>query len=201
MKKINKNNVDFSKLKNKEVAIMCDTEEKAKDLIETFYKNGFEWKCGDECNTCFSGDAICYDICDSEITWASLKYYKDEINYEIIEWEVINGYDFKYVVNNIKNGEAYESKFRTISKNNEGSLKITGSGWLIGENEMFDKMINEVEFKDAFTQMMEGFKICSSCSYSIYSYDEYLKTILTNDNVVVNNISTEEMLGKWRVLK
>ena len=91
----NRSNFDLEKFKNENIAINCDTEEKAKDLLHFLGENGVVW-CSDEdltediCWRCYE-ENTCYDFDEDDdgLTFCNTNDYND-LDYEMVKWEIVD---------------------------------------------------------------------------------------------------------------
>lgn len=65
------------RFKNGDIAVQCDTEEKASNFVSWCFENGIEWFEGEPSETCYNkyGDSTCYDCTDGELQFSSKTYY------------------------------------------------------------------------------------------------------------------------------
>ena len=95
-------NFDWEGFKNKDIAIHCDTREKAEDLMDFLDRIGVIWATKDRLtdNNCHEWEVHKQDTCYSinedngRLYFADLEYYLEEakefndLDYKIVEWKV-----------------------------------------------------------------------------------------------------------------
>lgn len=95
-------NFDWEGFKNENIAIHCDTREKAEDLMDFLDRIGVVWATNDRLtdNNCHEWEVHKQDTCynidedDGKLYFADLEYYLeeakefDDLDYKIVEWEV-----------------------------------------------------------------------------------------------------------------
>ena len=114
---------DWDRFKNGEIAVHCDTEEKANNFLNECDKQGIAWTDGDkttEINCWFWYEKNTSYACScgkSKLAFDFLEYHKDK-GLEIIKWEIdkMKELTFKEVIANIKEGEVWESEEKIIRK-------------------------------------------------------------------------------------
>lgn len=161
-------NFNWEEFKNGEIAVHCDTEEKANDFLKECNKQGITWTDGDkttEINCWFWYEKDTSYACrdgKSKLTFEFLKHYKDK-GLETIKWEIdkMKELTFKEVIANIKEGEVWESTIRTVSLINgainiERKNKIETYYIYIKESELFKLQRKEYTFQEAFKAYKEG---------------------------------------------
>ncbi|NFF69451.1 hypothetical protein FDF69_20185 [Clostridium sporogenes] len=92
---------DWEGFKNNDFAVLCDTEEKAKDFLKECYKRGLSWSDGKSAENYiyYKGYDTCYTYnfnnCE-HLQYSSKSFYLDN-GYKVIEWEIDKmDYDREY---------------------------------------------------------------------------------------------------------
>lgn len=161
-------NFNWEEFKNGEIAVHCDTEEKANNFLNECDKQGIAWTDGDkttEINCWLLYKKNTSYVCSfekSKLEFGFLEYNKDK-GLEIIKWEIdkMKELTFKEVIANIKEGEVWESTVKTVSLINgainiERKNKIETYYIYIKESELFKLQRKEYTFQEAFKAYKEG---------------------------------------------
>ena len=130
----NRKNFDLEKLKGKKVAIRCNTEEKAKDLLNILDELGITWFNNKSLNNhTYWGTyeyLTCYDLlCCQGIKFADVNYYLKE-RYEIVDWEIVDETEeskpelLKF--EDLEEGKIYNIVEPMLYKKENGKLKWYG---------------------------------------------------------------------------
>mgnify|MGYP000048656705 FL=1 len=88
----NKNTIDLNKFIYEDIAVSCDTKEKAEDFLYFLSDKGYTWASGsslkdtDNFNSYGSNTAYDYDIYG--ITYSTNNHYETN-NFIIISWEIV----------------------------------------------------------------------------------------------------------------
>lgn len=207
---------DWDRFKNGEIAVHCDTEEKAKDFLKECEKRDIGWSSGKKANhntnwdsykidTCYS----CYILRERELGYGSKHFFKKE-GLEIIKWEIdeMKELTFKEVITNIKEGEVWESvgKFwdiKTVEKA-EGLIKINratqnSNDLYIREGCKFKLKRKEYTFQEAFKAYEEGKEIESCYTATKFCENEYLENNVYSDWKLGVRFKVDEIKGKWYI--
>lgn len=198
---------DWDRFKNGEIAVHCDTEEKANDFLKECDKKGMRWVIGDD--TTYDNnyykyvERTCYRGGRELLTFGHENYFKNK-GIEIIKWEVkeMKELTFKEVIANIKENEVWESDYKTVEI--KGSvLEITDKYRKIrlrfGDDTQFKLQRKEYTFEEAFKALKIGKEIESLVSGEKYEIIESEFRLPTGDpgkNIV---ISYKEIEGKWYI--
>ncbi|NFT02247.1 hypothetical protein FDF18_02710 [Clostridium sporogenes] len=89
---------DWEGFKNNDFAVLCDTEEKAKDFLKECYKRGLSWSDGKSAENYiyYKGYDTCYTYNFNNwehLQYSSKSFYLDN-GYKVIEWEIENKIDY-----------------------------------------------------------------------------------------------------------
>lgn len=101
---------DWDGFKNGEIAVHCDTEEKANNFLKECDEKGMKWVTGDDAtydNNYYKYDErTCYRGGREILTFGDENYFKNK-GIEIVKWEVkeMKELTFKEVIANIKENE------------------------------------------------------------------------------------------------
>ena len=128
----NRKNFDLEKLKGKKVAIRCNTEEKAKDLLNILDELGITWFNNKSLNNhTYWGTyeyLTCYDLlCYQGMKFANVDYYLKE-RYEIVDWEIVDETEeskpelLKF--EDLEEGKIYNIVEPMLYKKENGNLKF-----------------------------------------------------------------------------
>ncbi|MDU2680177.1 hypothetical protein [Clostridium sp.] len=164
-------NFNWEEFKNGEIAVHCDTEEKANNFLNECDKQGIAWTDGDkttEINCWFWYEKNTSYACrdgKSKLTFEFLKHYKDK-GLEIIKWEIdkMKELTFKEVIANIKEGEVWENGYFKVELKG-GSYCIGRTqdqvskniiGFVIYPHVKFKLQRKEYTFQEAFKAYKEG---------------------------------------------
>ena len=92
MKIWNKNTINLEDFVKRDIAIHCDTREKAEDLFNFLHEKGLNWVSGSVLITHTNyknyEKYTCYDY-DEGINYTSMDWYKNH-EFQIYEWEILN---------------------------------------------------------------------------------------------------------------
>ena len=87
-----KNTIDLNKFIYKDIAVSCDTKEKAEDFLYFLSDKGYTWASGsslkDVDNFDSYGSNTAYDCDIYGITYSNNNYYETN-NFIIISWEIV----------------------------------------------------------------------------------------------------------------
>ena len=204
-------NFNWEEFKNGEIAVHCDTEEKANDFLKECNKQGITWTDGDkttEINCWFWYEKDTSYACrdgKSKLTFEFLKHYKDK-GLEIIKWEIdkMKELTFKEVIADIKEGEVWESTIKTVSLINgainiERKNKIETYYIYIKESELFKLQRKEYTFQEAFKAYEEGKEIESCYTATKFCENEYLENNICSDWKLGVSFKVDEIKGKWYI--
>ena len=164
---------NWEKFKKGEIAVHCDTKEKAINFLKECDTQGVKWKCGGDLKSLTKWDfherKTVYGCCDGD---ANL-YYGTDIYYvehdiPIIKWNIKEDNiekTFREVIADIKEGEVWESRSKYIRRFNDGiqiyhkeNGKATPS-MLMADNDKFKLQRKEYTFEEAFKAYEEGKEI------------------------------------------
>lgn len=213
---------DWDRFKKGEIAVHCDTEEKAKDFLKECKNRNINWLTGrdvtqrnnwesykkDTCYCCFDGD--------SKLGYSDYEFYIRE-GKEIIKWEVkeMKELTFKEVIANIKEGEVWESNEKTITiKYDQVIIQVKEGyeGRVNGNERMalsLDKKYKlqrkKYTFEEAFKAYEEGKEIESeSYKYKKCNRADCFKLIRSIKDEWIKcedgfEIHLDEIRGKWYI--
>ena len=206
---------DWDRFKKGEIAVHCDTEEKAKDFLKECKNRNINWCTGrdvtkrnyweeykeDTCYCCFDGDSkLGYGGCEFCISEGK----------EIIKWEVkeMKELTFKEVIANIKEGEVWESTYSIVSKlENRIDIEVNGNckSIGIGDTVKFKLRRKEYTFEEAFKAYEEGKEVESgSYKYKKCNGADCFKLIRSIKDEWIKcedgfEIHLDEIRGKWYI--
>lgn len=183
---------NWEKFKKGEIAVHCDTKEKAINFLKECDTQGVKWKCGGNLKSLTKWDfwdfykrKTVYGCRDGD---ANL-YYGTDIYYvehdiPIIKWNIKEDNiekTFREVIADIKEGEVWESRSKYIRRFNDGiqiyhkeNGKATPS-MLMADNDKFKLQRKQYTFEEAFKAYEEGKEIQSISSDKIYQKErDYL---------------------------
>lgn len=208
---------DWDRFKNGEIAVHCDTEEKAKDFLKECEKRDIGWSSGKKANhntnwdsykidTCYS----CYILRERELGYGSKHFFKKE-GLEIIKWEIdeMKELTFKEVITNIKEGEVWENnKMNLVIKLIEGRIYIGDRydnevdgfiGQYIPLTLKFELQRKKYSFEEAFKALEEGKEIESCYTATKFCENEYLENNVYSDWKLGVRFKVDEIKGKWYI--
>lgn len=213
---------DWDRFKKGEIAVHCDTEEKAKDFLKECKNRNINWLTGrdvtkrnyweeykeDTCYCCFDGDSkLGYGGCEFCISEGK----------EIIKWEVkeMKELTFKEVIANIKENEVWEctrknARVKKIRMNNDLLVfdygdTITEKQSAIRGTDTFKLQRKEYTFEEAFKAYEEGKEVESgSYKYKKCNGADCFKLIRSIKDEWIKcedgfEIHLDEIRGKWYI--
>lgn len=214
---------NWEKFKKGEIAVHCDTKEKAINFLKECDTQGVKWKCGGDLKSLTKWDfykrKTVYGCCDGD---ANL-YYGTDIYYvehdiPIIKWNIKEDNiekTFREVIADIKEGEVWESaqdcfQLKEISCI-EGRIKFKLEGVFVektdnlnnvdtgeGSGQTFKLQRKQYTFEEAFKAYEDGKEI-ESC----YSGDKYMiqhgGSDCYADGSKTGTIGFNEIRGKWYI--
>lgn len=93
MRTWNRNTIDLKEFRKSNIAIHCDTEEKADDLLKYLNSKGIEWCSGEELkynNYYFwYKELTCYRLNHTGLSYSDIDWWKSNY-YDIVEWKIID---------------------------------------------------------------------------------------------------------------
>lgn len=203
---------DWDRFKSGEIAVHCNTEEKANDFLKECDKKGMKWVTGENAtydNNYYKHDErTCYRGGRDILTFIDENYFKNK-GIEIVKWEVkeMKELTFKEVIANIKEGEVWENEIAPIS-----FIRLRADGVLdFNENEginlncTYKLKRKEYTFEEAFKALVEGEEV-ESCEgnkfkmvreYKVLVIDFAGQKIEFNDEADL--FSIKEIKGKWYI--
>lgn len=205
---------DWDRFKNGEIAVHCDTEEKANNFLNECDKQGIAWTDGDkttEINCWFWHKKNTSYACScgkSKLVFDFLGYHKDK-GLEIIKWEIdrMKELTFKEVIANIKEGEVWDSENNScdirIERGQTGiSIRDFKGNALVWFSDRFKFKLKRKEytFEEAFKAYEEGNEI-ESISYrykKINEQDKYYSK-LAKEWIENDTFGVDEIKGKWYI--
>lgn len=175
-------NFNWEEFKKRNIAVHCDTEEKAKDFLKECDKEGIRWNTGEYTHEFTEWNEhkkeTSYSHYIKGVVIARLGLNK-ALGYKIIEWEIdtMKELTFKEVMANIKEDEVWRNRIsqknlREISKK-EGIINFifvdTDRSFLsVSEEDTFILQRKEYTFQEAFKAYEEGKEIESD--FNSYKY-------------------------------
>ena len=207
-------NFNWEEFKNGEIAVHCDTEEKAKDFLKECEKRDIGWSSGKKANhntnwdsykidTCYS----CYILRERELVYGSKHFFKKE-GLEIIKWEIdeMKELTFKEVIANIKEGEVWESEnnccnIRIIRTKTGFTIRDFNGNALVWFDDCFKFKLKRKEytFEEAFKALEEGKEIESCYTATKFCENEYLENNVYSDWKLGVRFKVDEIKGKWYI--
>lgn len=176
-------NFNWEAFKRGNIAVHCDTEEKAKDFLKECDKEGIRWRCNNE-RTITEG-SNCWRV-EKENTsyscmgrfctlgYSNYKTHRDK-GLEIIKWEIedMKELTFTEVIATIKEGQIWESDYVTIYKKNGGISISFKKGKAYGMHTFscrtkYKLKRKEYTFQEVFKAYEEGKEIESD--FNCYKY-------------------------------
>lgn len=199
---------DWEEFKNGEIAVHCDTEEKADDFLKECEKRNIKWIGGDNAThhnhysvnfglTCYCGKKGVLSYSD--------KVYFIQKGTTIVKWEVkeVKERTFKEVIANIKEGQVWGAYDKKIIRTSTGIIfENFGSYFEIGDHFTFKLQRKEYNFEEAFKALEEGKEIESTESHAKYKkIDDCYKTsiIIGEWNFAGCLLNFHEIKGKWYI--
>lgn len=165
---------DWGRFKNGEIAVHCDTEEKADDFLKECEKRNIKWIGGDNAthhnHYSVNFGLTCYCGKKGVLTYSDKVYFIQE-GITIVKWEVkeVKERTFKEVIANIKEGEVWENnKMNLVIKLIEGRIYIGDRydnevdgfiGQYIPLTLKFELQRKRYSFEEAFKAYEEGKEI------------------------------------------
>lgn len=205
---------DWDRFKSGEIAVHCDTEEKANYFLRECEREDIIWSGGDKAthhnNYSVHYEETCYFCRSKKITYCDREYFNKK-RIEIIKWKVkeMKELTFKEVIANIKEGEVWESNCKRIIGLSCGAIKICnkykgnfGTSVLISSSNIYKLQRKECTFDEAFKVYEEGKEIESKESgYKFKKIDEVDKYSAYKDNWIVNvdGFEIDEIRNKWYI--
>lgn len=211
-------NFNWEAFKRGDIAVHCDTEEKAKDFLMECDKNDIKWEGGrytpefTKWDIFKEGTSYSYFI--NGITIIRLDLDKAQ-GLKIIEWEIdaMKELTFTEVIANIKEGQVWEScafdNLNEISLNKAGNLDfkfINNSKEMIGvniEHSLYKLKRKEYTFQEAFKTYEEGKVIESKFSTERYRLVDGIDEIYApeDDEWTINDygLDLKEIRNKWYI--
>lgn len=205
---------DWDRFKNGEIAVHCDTEEKANDFLKECDENNIKWngyKRATEGSNCWRvrEENTAYGcIRFRSLGYADCEFYRNK-GMEIIKWEVkeMKKLTFKEVIANIKEGEVWENEIAPIS-----FIRLRADGVLdfnenqgINLNCTYKLKRKEYTFEEAFKAYEEGKEIESeSYKYKKCNGADCFKLITSIKDEWIKcedgfKIHLDEIRGKWYI--
>ena len=214
-------NFNWEEFKKGNIAVHCDTEEKAKDFLKECDKEGIRWRYNNE-RTITEG-SNCWRV-EKENTsyscmgrfctleYSNYKTHRDK-GLEIIKWEIedMKELTFTEVIATIKEGQIWESDYVTIYKKN-GGISISfkkGKAYSMHTfscSTKYKLQRKEYTFQEVFKAYEEGKEIESVFNGSKYKkrdgkdgwYRDRFETWIYN-NIGFVGFSLNEIRGMWYI--
>ena len=202
----NRKNFDLEKLKGKKVAIRCNTEEKAKDLLNILDKLGITWFNNKSLNNYTHWGTYeyltCYDLlCYQGIKFADVNCYLKE-RYEIIDWEIVDETEeskpelLKF--EDLEEGKIYNIVEPMLYKKENGNLKFYSNftkswigAYINSEARFIDTGKTEIKEKEVdFDKVPQGALV----QVKDHEIDEWLNRyfVTKRDNYYVTSVRAED---------
>ena len=156
---------DWDRFKNGEIAVHCDTEEKAKHFLKECDKQGIMWsidRANHHTNYDVYYETTCYRTMGGKLTYCDIEHFKRK-GIEIIKWEVKEiEKTFREVIADIKEGQAWDDGSMEIRKE-KGEIVIefeyAVNRAYFDEVARFKLQRKEYTFEEAFKAYEEGKEI------------------------------------------
>ncbi|WP_308779611.1 hypothetical protein [uncultured Clostridium sp.] len=210
-------NFNWEEFKKGNIAVHCDTEEKAKDFLKECDKNDIKWETGEYTHESTEWNEhkkeTSYSHYIKGVVIARLGLNK-ALGYKIIEWEIedMKELTFTEVIANKKEGQVWEctredARLKTINIK-EGSIVFIykdGSGvevFGVRETDTFILRRKEYTFQEAFKAYEEGKEIesvSSGCRYKKEKGKGKDTYMYLADWMEFDSIELEEIRGKWYI--
>lgn len=213
-------NFNWEEFKNGEIAVHCDTEEKADDFLKECEKRNIKWIGGDNAthhnHYSVNFGLTCYCGKKGVLTYSDKVYFIQE-GTTIVKWEVkeVKERTFKEVIANIKEGEVWENnKMNLVIKLIEGRIYIGDRydnevdgfiGQYIPLTLKFELQRKKYSFDEAFKAYEEGKEIesCEGCKFKRCDKDVVLIIDFAGDKIKRSScedlFSIKEIRGKWYI--
>lgn len=208
---------DWGRFKNGEIAVHCDTEEKADDFLKECEKRNIKWIGGDNAthhnHYSVNFGLTCYCGKKGVLTYSDKVYFIQE-GTTIVKWEVkeVKERTFKEVIANIKEGEVWESDIKIIKCSNNGNIsvrsKIYNNSQIMNFNKdnLYKLKREEYTFQEAFKAYEEGKEIENIVTKYKFkkSNDGMIKITQRSGNITLTNessvfVTIDEIRGKWYI--
>ena len=188
-------NFNWEDFKKGNIAVHCDTEEKAKDFLRKCDRQRFEWESGVPTIACTK-----WNECKEETSYSFLKGIRfarvseHKLNgYKIIKWEIedMKELTFKEVIANIEEGQAYKCtrknarvkaiKRKIVDNKDVIEFLVAGrcgySSFAIEVDDIFTLHRKEYTFQEAFKAYEEGKEIedCNGTKYKKIDNEDHYK--------------------------
>lgn len=203
---------DWDRFKNGEIAVHCDTEEKAKHFLKECDKQGIMWsidRANHHTNYDVYYETTCYRTIGGKLTYCDIEHFKRK-GIEIIKWEVKEmEKTFREVIADIKEGQVWENSLLKIRFLRNGYIDIentmgweNGTGISIMADLKFTLQRKKYTFEEAFKAYEEGKEIESV--HSGYRYkrengkDLYFSKI-TERWAENEEFKTKEIMNMWYI--
>lgn len=209
-------NFNWEEFKNGEIAVHCDTEEKADDFLKECEKRNIKWIGGDNAthhnHYSVNFGLTCYCGKKGVLTYSDKVYFIQK-GTTIVKWEVkeVKERTFKEVIANIKEGEVWESEEKIIRKIS-GAIVIgfkdkenIDSEMEFLDNVKYKLQRKEYTFEEAFKAYEEGKEIesCEGCKFKRCDKDVVLIIDFAGDKIKRSSceelFSIKEIRGKWYI--
>lgn len=213
-------NFNWEAFKRGDIAVHCNTEEKAKDFLKECDKNDIKWETGEYTHEFTEWNKhkkeTSYSNYIKGIVIARLDLDKAR-GYKIIKWEIdgMKELTFTEVMANIKEGQVWECtredarlKKIHIEKGSINFIYKDGLGmevFGVKETDTFILQRKEYTFQEAFKAYEEGKEIESVYSRCRYKKGKgkdtfmYLADWMEFDWMEFDSIDLEEIRGKWYI--
>lgn len=205
-------NFNWEEFKNGEIAVHCDTEEKANNFLNECDKQGIAWNDGDkttEINCWFwhkKNTSYACSFGKSKLVFDFLEYHKDK-GLEIIKWEIdkMKELTFKEVIANIKEGQIWESDIKIIKCSSSGNISVRSKFddntqiMTFNKNNLYKLKREEYTLQEAFKAYEEGKEIESCYTATKFCENKYLENNVYADWKLSVRFKVDEIKGKWYI--
>lgn len=210
-------NFNWEEFKKGNIAVHCDTEEKAKDFLEKCDTKGIKFKVRNRTTEGTNSwkwyeEQTIYCINNNKLLYSSY-LERRAIGYKIIEWEIDTMKELKFteVIANIKEGQVWEctrenARLKTINIK-KGSINFIYKDGLgmevfgVKETDTFILQRKEYTFQEAFKAYEEGKEI-ESMKFKYKKIEDEDKFYSKNNQWWFNNdggFEPVEIRGKWYI--
>lgn len=211
MEKLNRNNADIKKLRDKKVAVRLVGRDAEIDFRKWLEENGIHFN-NKEVLLIRNGirTEICYCVEGNSWDWCDEKWFVEK-GYSLYEWEIAEEektYTIKDVIENV--GKMYITEYNTlyfydkkIYCRTPAEKKFRPS--LLNLKQLLDLKLTEykpelpkITFEEAFKEMEKG-NVCR-CLFSNRCITVYGSHFVDDSNREFTNLSLPELQSKWEVL-
>lgn len=188
---MNKNNINLNELMENDIAIWCDTKEKALDLFSYFKEQGCQWISGETSLSKLHWESYheetCYDVdSDKCISFCDKDWYEGD-DYEVVQWEIVKN-DVQMEDVGVFDLDKFAKGDLCIEFSSEEEFKeIISKLELLGYSENFNAYYGEGRAL-RYNQGAEGLDSCNAKTYSdwkkeVIKWDDSTKIYTTGEMI------------------